>query len=68
VGRGLGAPFRAPPRRHQVERLGEEGGGRPEDLAPCKLHGARGVLFLVAEDAGFITGATLSINGGKYLA
>jgi acetoacetyl-CoA reductase len=29
---------------------------------------ARGVLFLVAEDAGFITGATLSINGGKYLA
>ena len=29
---------------------------------------ARGVLFLVAEDAGFITGATLSINGGRYLA
>ena len=29
---------------------------------------ARGILFLVAEDAGFITGATLSINGGKYLA
>ena len=29
---------------------------------------ARGVLFLVAEDAGFVTGATLSINGGKYLA
>ena len=27
-----------------------------------------GILFLVAEDAGFITGATLSINGGKYLA
>ena len=29
---------------------------------------ARGVLFLVSEDAGFITGATLSINGGKYMA
>jgi acetoacetyl-CoA reductase len=29
---------------------------------------ARGVVFLVAEDAGFITGTTLSINGGKYLA
>ena len=29
---------------------------------------SRGILFLVAEDAGFITGATLSINGGKYLA
>ena len=28
---------------------------------------ARGVLFLVADDAGFITGATLSINGGKYM-
>jgi acetoacetyl-CoA reductase len=29
---------------------------------------ARGVVFLVAEDAGFISGTTLSINGGKYLA
>jgi acetoacetyl-CoA reductase len=29
---------------------------------------ARAVLFLAAEDAGFITGATLSVNGGKYLA
>jgi acetoacetyl-CoA reductase len=29
---------------------------------------ARGILFLVADDAGFITGATLSINGGKYMA
>lgn len=29
---------------------------------------ARGVLFLVADDAGFVTGATLSINGGKYMA
>ena len=28
---------------------------------------ARGVLFLVAEDAGFITGSTLSINGGKHM-
>lgn len=29
---------------------------------------ARGVLFLVEDEAGFITGATLPINGGKYLA
>ncbi|MFG1240302.1 acetoacetyl-CoA reductase [Xanthobacter autotrophicus DSM 597] len=28
---------------------------------------ARGVVFLVADDAGFITGQTLSINGGKYM-
>jgi acetoacetyl-CoA reductase len=28
---------------------------------------ARGVLFLVADDAGFITGSTLSINGGQHL-
>ncbi len=28
---------------------------------------ARGVTFLAAEDAGFITGSTLSINGGQYL-
>jgi acetoacetyl-CoA reductase len=29
---------------------------------------ARGVVFLVADEAGFITGTTLSINGGKYMA
>jgi len=28
---------------------------------------ARAVMFLVAEDAGFITGETLSINGGQYM-
>ncbi|WP_448586548.1 acetoacetyl-CoA reductase [Thermaurantiacus sp.] len=28
---------------------------------------ARGVAFLCAEDAGFITGATLSINGGQHM-
>ena len=39
-----------------VKRLGE-----PEEIA-------RGVLFLVDEKAGFITGETLSINGGHYMA
>ncbi len=34
---------------------------KPEEIA-------RGILFLVAEDAGFVTGATLWINGGKYMA
>ncbi len=28
---------------------------------------ARGVVFLVAEDAGFVTGSTLSINGGQHM-
>ena len=28
---------------------------------------ARGVAFLAAEDAGFITGSTLSINGGQHM-
>ena len=28
---------------------------------------ARGVAFLCAEDAGFITGSTLSINGGQHM-
>jgi acetoacetyl-CoA reductase len=28
---------------------------------------ARGVAFLVSEDAGFITGSTLSINGGQHM-
>lgn len=28
---------------------------------------ARAVLFLVADDAGFVTGSTLSINGGQHM-
>jgi acetoacetyl-CoA reductase len=38
-----------------VGRLGE-----PEDIARC-------VVFLASDDAGFITGSTLSANGGQYL-
>jgi len=34
--------------------------GRPEDIA-------RAVLFLVADEATFITGSTLSINGGQHM-
>jgi acetoacetyl-CoA reductase len=34
--------------------------GTAEDIA-------RGVLFLVADDADFITGSTLSINGGQHM-
>ena len=39
-----------------VGRLGE-----PEEIARC-------VVFLASEEAGFITGSTLSANGGQYLA
>ena len=28
---------------------------------------ARAVVFLAGEDAGFITGSTLSVNGGQYM-
>ncbi|MGB8316261.1 MAG: acetoacetyl-CoA reductase [Aestuariivirga sp.] len=38
-----------------VGRLGE-----PEEIARC-------VVFLVADEAGFITGSTLSANGGQYM-
>lgn len=38
-----------------VGRLGE-----PEEVARC-------VIFLVAEEAGFITGSTLSANGGQFM-
>lgn len=38
-----------------VGRLAE-----PEEVARC-------VLFLVADEAGFITGSTLSVNGAQYL-
>jgi acetoacetyl-CoA reductase len=34
--------------------------GKAEDIA-------RTVLFLVADDAGFITGSTLSVNGGQHM-
>ena len=34
--------------------------GKPEEIA-------RAVLFLAAEEAGFITGSTLSINRGQYM-
>ena len=39
-----------------VGRLGE-----PEEIARC-------VAFLASDDAGFITGSTLSANGGQYMA
>jgi acetoacetyl-CoA reductase len=38
-----------------VGRLGE-----PEDIARC-------VVFLAADDAGFITGSTMTVNGAQYL-
>jgi acetoacetyl-CoA reductase len=28
---------------------------------------ARAVVFLAGEDSGFITGSTLTINGGQYM-
>jgi len=38
-----------------VGRLGE-----PEDIARC-------VVFLASDEAGFITGSTITANGGQYL-
>ena len=38
-----------------VGRLGE-----PEEIARC-------VVFLASDDAGFITGSTISANGGQYM-
>jgi acetoacetyl-CoA reductase len=39
-----------------IGRLGE-----PEDIARC-------VVFLSSDDAGYITGSTLTANGGQYIA
>jgi acetoacetyl-CoA reductase len=33
---------------------------RPEEIA-------RAAVFLASEDAGFVTGQTLHVNGGSYL-
>lgn len=35
--------------------------GKPEEIARC-------VVFLASDDAGFITGSTLTANGGQYMA
>ncbi len=35
--------------------------GQPEEIGRC-------VVFLASDDAGFITGSTLSANGGQYMA
>ncbi|HOV05461.1 MAG TPA: SDR family oxidoreductase, partial [Kaistiaceae bacterium] len=38
-----------------VGRLGE-----PEEIA-------RAVVFLASDDAGFVTGSTMTVNGGQYM-
>jgi len=43
-------------RRHPIGRL-----GGVDEIAAC-------VAFLAREDASFITGATLTVNGGQYMA
>jgi len=35
--------------------------GKPEEIARC-------VVFLASDDAGFITGSTLTANGGQYMS
>ena len=35
--------------------------GQPDDIA-------RAVAFLAADEAGFITGTNLSVNGGQYMS
>jgi len=39
----------------RIERMGE-----PEEIARC-------LVFLASDDAGLITGSTISANGGQYM-
>ena len=48
-------------------------GRSADDLEPVGRLGeaeevARGVVFLASDEAGFVTGSTLSMNGGQYMA
>ena len=43
-------------RKVPVKRL-----GKPDEIA-------RAVVFLASDDAGFITGETISVNGGYYMS
>ena len=44
-----------------VRQIPEMRMGKPEEIAAI-------VSFLVSEKAAFVTGATLSANGGQYMA
>jgi acetoacetyl-CoA reductase len=41
-------------------RSGTDGAKNPREIA-------HGVLFLVADDAMFFTGSTITVNGGQYM-
>ncbi len=48
-------------RTHLLERIPMKRSGRPEDIA-------KAVCFLASDEASYITGATLHVNGGMYMA
>jgi 3-oxoacyl-[acyl-carrier protein] reductase len=58
-GTGLGGGFEMPQELHDrvVSRIAAGRAGRPEDAAAL-------VRFLVSEDAGFLTGQVIEVNGG----
>ena len=57
----MAGPPESPKNRAALARIPIRKFGRPEDIA-------RVVVFLAADDAYFINGATIDVNGGEYLA
>lgn len=56
--------FRALPQEVQDQRLGSvplRRAARPEEIAAC-------ILFLASEDASYVTGAALDVNGGCFMS